>query len=180
MNIVEPIKSRIEIKKVEVILAQSSARDLLMFVMGTNSGLRISDILSFNIRDVKDKDFITVTEKKTHKRKVFPVNDKLKMLIKNFIQNKNDNEPLFKSRYGRRLDRTRAYRIINMACKQAGIKGKIGTHTLRKTFGYHHYKKFKDIAILQKIFNHYSESTTLRYIGIEQDEINKSYECFVL
>ena len=180
MNIVEPIKSRLELKKVEDILAQTNERDLLMFVMGTNSGLRISDILSFDIKDVRDKEFITVTEKKTGKRKVFPVNYKLKALIENFVQNRADDEPLFKSRYGNRLDRTNAYRTINSACNQAGIKSKIGTHTLRKTFGYHHYKKFKDIAILQKIFNHYSESTTLRYIGIEQDEINKSYAGFVL
>ena len=72
MNIVEPIKSRLELKKVEDILAQTNERDLLMFVMGTNSGLRISDILSFDIKDVRDKEFITVTEKKTGKRKVFP------------------------------------------------------------------------------------------------------------
>ena len=48
-----------------------------------------------------------------------------------------------------------AYKIINGVAKSVGIREKIGTHTLRKTFGYHHYKKNKDVAILQKIFNHY-------------------------
>ena len=57
---------------------------------------------------------------------------------------------------------------------------KVGTHTMRKTFGYHHYKKFKDIAILQKIFNHSSPQVTLRYIGIEQDQIDESYTNFIL
>ena len=54
----------------------------------------------------------------------------------------------------------------------------IGTHTLRKTFGYHFYKRNKDVAMLQKLFNHSSPSITLRYIGIEQDEIDEAYEDF--
>ena len=57
---------------------------------------------------------------------------------------------------------------------------KVGTHTLRKTFGYHHYQKFKDVAVLQKIFNHYSPQITMRYIGIDQDMIDDSYNNFVL
>lgn len=60
------------------------------------------------------------------------------------------------------------------------MEEKIGTHTLRKTFGYHHYEKFKDVVMLQKIFNHSSTEITLRYIGIEQDEIDESYVNFVL
>ena len=51
---------------------------------------------------------------------------------------------------------------------------------MRKTFGYHHYKQYKDVVILQKIFNHSSQSITLRYIGIEQDDIDMSYQNFEL
>ncbi len=51
---------------------------------------------------------------------------------------------------------------------------------MRKTFGYHHYKKFRDLALLQKIFNHSNPQVTLRYIGIEQDQIEDSYTNFVL
>ena len=83
------------------------------------------------------------------------------------------------SRQGNRMERTAAYRIINKACKSIGIEGLIGTHTLRKTFGYHHYQKFKDVVILQKIFNHSTPEVTLRYIGIEEDEIFESYENFI-
>ena len=49
-----------------------------------------------------------------------------------------------------------------------------------KTFGYHHYQKFKDVAVLQKIFNHYSPQITMRYIGIDQDMIDDSYNNFIL
>ena len=56
----------------------------------------------------------------------------------------------------------------------------IGTHTMRKTFGYHHYKRNKDVATLQMLFNHSASSITLKYIGITDDEIDKSLENFSL
>ena len=152
----------------------------MIFTVGTNCGLRISDILSLNVKDVKDKSYIDITEKKTKKTKKIPVNETLKSLIEDFIKNRNENEPLFLSYLNNRMERTQCYRIINKACKKAGVNYKIGTHTLRKTFGYHHYKKFKDVAILQKIFNHSAPGITLRYIGIDQDTIDKSYKNFML
>ena len=180
MNEVEPIRDKKSIRKVERILRKQSSRDLLLFVMGTNTGLRVSDILALNVGDVKGKDFIDIIEKKTGKHKKFPINDKIKDLIYKYTSGKESGVPLFMSIYNKRLDRTVAYRIVNRACRKIGMQEKIGTHTMRKTFGYHHYQKFKDVALLQKIFNHYSPSVTLRYIGIDQEEINNSYLNFIL
>ena len=67
MNIVEPIKSKETLKKIEMFLEKRKRRDLLLFVLGTNTGLRVSDILALNIKDVKDKHFIEIIEKKTGK-----------------------------------------------------------------------------------------------------------------
>ncbi len=179
MNTVEPIRNKKTLNKIKEILSENQ-RDFLIFTVGTNCGLRISDILSLNVKDVKDKSYIDITEKKTKKTKKIPVNETLKSLIEDFIKNRNENEPLFLSYLNNRMERTQCYRIINKACKKAGVNYKIGTHTLRKTFGYHHYKKFKDVAILQKIFNHSAPDITLRYIGIDQDTIDKSYKNFML
>ena len=180
MNIVEPIRKKTDLKKIEKILKKNGLRDLLIFTIGTNCGLRISDILNLNVGDVRNKTYINIIEKKTSKLKRFPINSKLKPMLEKFTQDRNVNEPLFKSIFGNRMERTQCYRIINDACKDAGIDYKVGTHTLRKTFGYHHYQKFKDVAVLQKIFNHYSPHITMRYIGIDQDMIDDSYNNFVL
>ena len=64
--------------------------------------------------------------------------------------------------------------------KNVGLNINVGTHTMRKTFGYHHYKQFNDVALLQKILNHSSPSITLRYISIYQEEIDSSYNSFEL
>lgn len=179
MNTVEPIRNKKTLNKIKEILSKNK-RDFLIFSVGTNCGLRISDILALNVKDVRDKNHIDIIEKKTKKAKKIPVNEKLKPVIEEFIKGREDDEPLFLSYLNNRMERTQCYRIINHACKLAGVDYKIGTHTLRKTFGYHHYKKFKDVAILQKIFNHSAPDITLRYIGINQDTIDKSYKSFVL
>lgn len=179
MTTVEPIRDVENIKKIEQILSKNP-RNLLFFTMGTNCGLRISDILGLDVKDVKDKSYIQIVEKKTGKFKKFPINAKLKPMLKDFTKGKKMTEPLFTTKFKNRLERVAAYKIINAACKEAGLEERVGTHTLRKTFGYHHYQKFKDVVMLQKIFNHYSPEITLRYIGIEQSQIDESYTNFIL
>ena len=182
MEFVQPIRSREKIAEIKNILAKSNTRDLLLFVMGINSGLRISDLIALKVKDVRSKSHIEIVEIKTQKDKCFIITPTISKILYPYIENMADDEYLFQSRNGQNLPITRiqAYRIINSATKKAGITDKIGTHTLRKTFGYHHYSENKDVAILQTIFNHSSPSITLKYIGITQDEIDKSYSNFSL
>jgi len=69
MTTVEPIKNKKDIEKVEKILLKQGKRELLLFVLGTNCGLRISDILRLNVADIRNKKYIQLTEKKTGKFK---------------------------------------------------------------------------------------------------------------
>ena len=179
MNFVEPIRSLEDIEKIKNLL-KNRKRDYLLFCFGINTGLRISDILSLNVVDVLNKNYVTIIEKKTKKRKKIVLNTTLKILIKNFLLDKNNDAALFKTRFNNRLDRVQAYRIIKNVCNKVNCNLIVGTHTLRKTFAYHHYKQFKDVALLQKILNHSSPSITLNYIGIAQEEIDYSYLSFNL
>ena len=73
MNVVQPIKKLEDIQKIKKYLAKKP-RDTLLFSFGINTGLRISDILSLDVGEVKDKDYIEIREKKTNKYKKFPLN----------------------------------------------------------------------------------------------------------
>ncbi len=179
-HIAEPIKSKKDIKAVEQYLKEHNERDYVIWVLGLNSGLRVSDIVGLNVSDVVDKTHITIIEKKTQKRKSFYINDKLKKVLKSFTKGRNLDEPLFLGKQGRRLDRKQVYRFLIDACNKVGVKSKVSTHTMRRTFGYHHYQQYKDAVILQKIFNHSSQRITLMYIGVTQDEIDWSYKNFEL
>lgn len=130
---------------------------------------------------VQNLEYIEIKEQKTGKYKKFPINETLKKALSEYIIGKNPNEYLFASKKGNNpITRIQAYRIINDACSKAGITARIGTHTLRKTFGYHFYNEKKDIALLQSILNHSAPSITLSYIGINQDIINNNLRSFVL
>ncbi len=185
-NIVEPIKDRKHIEEIEEYLKSYSKRNQLIFALGVNTGLRISDILALDISDVKNKTYVEIRERKTGKYKRFPLNNKLKKLIREYLRYREqiysfgEGEPLFVGKKHCRLNRSQVYRFLNEACNKLNININCGTHTLRKSFGYFFYKQYNDIALLQKILNHSSPSITLRYIGIDQETIDISYNNFEL
>ncbi len=186
MNYVEPIRSKEKIEQMKVELKKNGTRDYLLFLFGINIGLRISDIIKLKVKDVLNSDktmktHIEITEKKTGKIKRFKVNSTLTEELYNFIKDKGMEDYIFKSRNGhnQHITRERAYIILNKTSKKVGLT-EVGTHTLRKTFGYWFYQQTQDVALLQQLFNHSSPSVTLRYIGINQDEIDKAYDNFCL
>lgn len=182
MTTVDPIRRKNDISRIKAVLMESSYRDYLFFEVGINTGLRISDILKLKVADVKGKYYIELKEQKTGKLKKFRINSVLKSELEGYIRSKNDESYLFESfrTSGNPLERTRAYCILNKAARTAGLKMKIGTHTMRKTFGFHFYQQTKDIALLQVLFNHSSPGVTLRYIGINQNILDRAMEKFVL
>jgi integrase len=179
---VEPIRKKKDIEKMKKAL---HGRDRVMFIFGINSGLRISDIIELKIEDVfesngKPKDGIAIQEQKTSKPKYFAFNKAIKDALKD-VDTSDRKAPLFPSRKGSsNIGRGQAWKIIKDAAERAGLKENLGTHTLRKTFGYHAYKAGVDLSLLQTIFNHSSQGVTLKYIGITQDKINDVYNAINL
>ncbi len=169
MNTVEPIRDINKVWDIADYLKEQSERDYVMFLFGIYVGLRISDILKLQVRDVKDRNHVIIREQKTGKEKSFPINDELRPILNRYIRGKSEYEWLFPSRSGdAHITRQRAYQVLSDAGKKFGLEA-IGTHTLRKTFGYHFYQQTKDIATLKEILNHSDISVTFRYIGITQD-----------
>ncbi|MGE4282355.1 MAG: site-specific integrase [Clostridia bacterium] len=187
METVQPIRDKKQIEAMKRILKSNNLRDYALFVLGINSGLRISDVLRIRDSDVLDekgriKDRISIREKKTEKLKDFPLGDTtVKALTEYLGKRLPTGAPLFPSRKeggskgSGSISREQAYRILNNAARLVGIKDNIGTHTLRKTFGYFAYLEGIDITRIQKLFNHSAPSVTLDYIGITQDDLDKVY-----
>ena len=196
MKTVEPIRDNKTIKNMRAILKSQSTRNELLFILGINVGLRISDILKLKVKDLTrsntkaPKDYVIITEIKTRKTKKFYIGDIVKKVIENYL--KENNNPgfdtyIFLSKKGvnRPITRQQAYRIINNAAELLGIverndkgnliHGEIGTHTLRKTFGYHSFQNGTSLELLMDLFNHSSKTQTLRYIGITEEQKKDVY-----
>lgn len=179
MNYVEPIRDKDKIREIQVYLKDRDEKYFIMFIVGMYSGLRISDILKLKVKDVKDRLNITLRETKTSKQRIIEINKVLKKELKWYCADKGEEDYLVPSREGfnKPITRDMAYKVLREAGKTFGIEN-IGTHSLRKTFGFHFYQQTKDIVVLQQLFNHASPSITLRYIGIQQDSINNALRSF--
>ena len=182
MEFVEPIRDKKKINSMKKILRASSLRDEMLFVLGINTALRVSDLLALRVGDVIDetgcvKDAVAVRERKTDKAKLFRLNDSAKSILREYVKaySPGIEAPLFPSRKGgRAISRIRAWEILNQAAVELGLE-RVGTHTLRKTFGYHVYQQTGNLGLVQKLLNHSSSKETLRYIGIDQDQMNEAY-----
>lgn len=172
---VQPLKTVEEIEDMKWSLRRHcSERDYFLFVLGINTGLRISDMLSLKVKDVRNVDKIVLKETKTSKKREVELFPYLIDEINSYTKGMSDEDYLFPSRKGdKAITTTQAYRQLVKAGKMVD-RHDIGTHTLRKTFGYHFYRRTKDIATLQTMFNHANQSVTLKYIGILQDDIKDS------
>ena len=181
MEFVQLIRSGKQIEAIKIILKATNIRDYVLFVLGINSGLRISDILKLKDNDVLDekgkvKDRIIIREQKTGKSRNFPIGKTTAKAISEYYSSHiPTGEFIFESRKGMAISRQQAYRILNNAARLVGIKDKIGTHSLRKTFAYTAYMRGVDITRIQKLLNHSAPSVTLAYIGITQDELDNVY-----
>lgn len=178
----QPIRDRKKITDVkDWLLLQKDARFSFLFVLGVNTGLRVSDLLRLTVSDVRNKDIVYVAVAKTNKKIEVPLSLYIKKEIEKYIKFKEDKDCLFPSRVGvnRPLTRQRVSQIFREAADALDID-RMNTHTMRKSFGYWYYKEHKDIYFLMKLFGHQTQTQTLDYIGIESEEIAKTMEKFSL
>lgn len=178
---VQPLRTRQEIEDMKQSIRRwCGERDWFLFIVGINTGLRISDIVPLKVKDVQGN-HVNVLEGKTQKKRRV-LWEEIRQEIEAYTRGMGSEDWLFPSR--RRdgkghISETQAYRALVKAGDMID-RSDIGTHTMRKTFGYHHYKRNKDVAKLQEIFNHSAPSITMSYIGIRQDEIDESLKGFKL
>lgn len=97
MNIVDPIRSREDVNALKRVLNEGKMRNLLLFLLGINTGLRIFDLLALKISDIKGRDCVQIIEKKTNKTKRFPIPKEIQPFITEFVTGKHLNRYLFRS-----------------------------------------------------------------------------------
>lgn len=196
---VDPIKDTHTLKSIsDYLISKGRYRDNMLFILGINFGLRVSDLrlLTFNhLLEVKNqqlvfKEYFPIIELKTKKtrrkkiNRVVTINSAVMDAVELFLNHnsKTLNDYLFtgdnsnrSKNLGKPLTREYIYSILKGLETECNLTEKVGTHTLRKTFGYHQMamSNFSNdkLLLLQEMFGHSSPSITLRYIGLTQDII---------
>lgn len=179
---------------------QIACRNKLLFLIGMNVGIRGSDLRTLkwsfffdqnNDGELEFKRFYTLQPMKQRKQKKFVklyFNQTVQTAIMNYIAEypvENLEDYLFFSRKGDEPITVQGlWGIIKGAAIEAGIKQNIGSHSLRKSFGFWCWHESEDknkaLVILQQLFNHSSTQITARYIGILDDEIEDMFNSIEL
>ena len=186
MNFVEPIRDRKKLAQIKNLLrGQGRYRDLLLFVVGINTALRISDLLQLCVEHFLDehkqiKKRFWIKEQKRGKRHEIVINNSIREVLKEYmsaypvIADDPENYMFFNTRANTCLDpikRGQAWKFVKSICKDVGLNGNYGTHSLRKTWGYHARMQGVDLALIMHKLNHESIAYTKRYLGITDDEL---------
>jgi len=183
---VEPIRDFNDVKRVYNWLRENkNQREAECFLIGCNLALRASDLLSLRIDQVSHT-HVDIIEKKTKKKKRFPINKQVRQAIDRLMEyyESKNFEPtyLFQSTSNRTKSLCQPICIqwlgaaLKEAAKALDLGYNVNTHSMRKTFGYHAYENNgADIYYLQELFNHATSKVTLRYIGVTKSAIEQMY-----
>jgi integrase len=175
---VEPIRKIKDIKAIKKILADKP-RDLFLFTLGINNGLRAGDLLNlkmYQIKDLQAGDSITIKEGKTNKDNTLSINKSTYQTLQGFLNDnpdKADDAFVFSGRKGdKALTIPSLNRLIKSWCEDINLKGKYGTHTLRKTWGYIQRTEFGEpIEKITQRYLHSSPAITMGYLGLQTKEV---------
>lgn len=166
----------------------------ILWSIGLNTGYRGIDLVKLTVGDIRKAivtgELIVLEEKTKNTRKVqfervVILSNKLINILRDYIKEKSDAEYLYWSPKGKgvapfkeHINQDSLGKIFKKVISELGIANKsIGVHTARKTYGYFQYLEHdKEIRFVQKLFGHAKASTTMDYIGLDNDILLESSE----
>lgn len=197
----EPIKSMDDIARISKhLINQGRYRDYMLFIVGINFGLRVSDLRVLRFSNLINdnctfKDSFAIFEKKTRntrKRKLnrhITINTAVVEAVTLYLENTPNvslSDYMFRSEASNRVNINEPLTIqainamLRSLANELDLNIKMSSHTLRKTFCYHQmvmsHNDSRKLLLLQKMLNHSSPAQTLDYIGITSEEIDEAYK----
>lgn len=180
---VEPIKDLKAIKRIKK-LREDNPRDYCLFTVGINTAFRACELLSIKVGQVnylRAGDELSLKQSKNKKYRAVTVNGAVVRAIDLWLKSHpcpgNDQAPLFISRKGHKaITVSTLNNMVKTWCAEVGLRGNYGSHSLRKTWGYQQrVLKGKPVPLLMSAFGHATQSQTLDYLCIQDEEIENLY-----
>lgn len=184
---VEAVKDKFQRKYIQDRLRECGQVYADIWNLGTNTALRIGDLLSLTMDDVKgidldaDKIRLNITEQKTQKARSILLNQTALEILQRRLKENPKQKYLFQSdarnigRQSKPVNRRSVLRVFSKVGESCAPQIALGTHSMRKTCGYAMHQSGKSVDFICKVLNHSSPAITLRYIGIEQQDIDQAF-----
>ncbi len=165
MRINLPIKNTEEIERIkDLYRKKNQINELLMFLLSINTGIDLVKLLNLKVEDVKNKHYISID-----RNKVIPLNEDIMELIEEVAGDRKSGEYLFLNSRGAKIHRNTVFQMFKDICAELGLEDKYSIISWRKTFAYHHYIKYNDLAYLMWLFNQTTVSVALKFIDIDEN-----------
>lgn len=155
--------------------------EITLFVVGINTNLRPVDLCNIKTETVRlpgnrQQGYIYIREQKTKKKRTVVLNKLCVRHIEKMLGLRSslgiETPYLFCGAKGGKLTSPIITGLVKKWCKEAQLVGNYGGHSLRKTWGYHQYRRFNaSLPDLMKCFNHSSQKQTLDYLCIVDEDI---------
>lgn len=182
-----PLAEQEVMRVMESFTGEFAMRDRALFILGTKTGFRISELLSLRVGDVLQGgqmlDRVSVARRNMKKRiegRTVVLHPEAKEALGSWLDEMGESStdtPLFRSRKGddRPVSRVHAWRVLNKAFDAGGVTGKTGTHSMRKTFASKVYDALgHDLVKLQRALGHRNVNSTASYLSFRQEEIDRA------
>lgn len=196
----EPIKDMNDIIRIsQYLISKERFRDNMLFIVGINFGLRVSDLRTLRFSNLINDDFtfrdrFPILEKKTkntrkrQRNRYITINSAVIDAVTLYLENTPGvrlDDYMFKSVSNNSCGKNAPISkqgidlMLKAVARDLGLGNRMATHSLRKTFAYHQMVMSgndpRKLLLLQKMFGHSSAAQTLDYIGITSEEIDDAY-----
>ena len=154
-------------------------RELALFNLAIDSKLRACDLMALRVADIAQGNRIQprarIIQRKTGRPVQFEITEQTRRSLEQWIDQAGLHPPdfLFPSRINRsdHLSRRQYARIVNRWVTEIGLDPALyGTHSLRRTKASLIYRKTKNLRAVQLLLGHTNLESTVRYLGIEEDD----------
>ena len=177
MNFVYPIREPKQVARITELLSKHySQLHADAWVIGCNTGLRVSDLLSLTKQQVVEG-AIRTKASKTNKVSITKLGNKALEAVQRRVE-QSPNDYLFVSTSARNssekpLNRSSLSRALKDIGELLGLEGGLSSHSMRKTYGYAIYRA-EGLAEAQNALGHSSSGTTLDYLALGQEKANNA------
>ncbi len=159
-------------------------RDRAMLALLYASGLRVTELVSLDLKDVDTSDGFVRCYGKGQKERMIPIYPSAALAIDKYlkearpiiVQHRTEEKALFLNVRGERLTRQGLWQILKGYARAAGIESIVTPHTLRHSFATHMLNGGADLRMVQELLGHANISTTQVYTHLTSEHVRKTYE----